>query len=39
MYEGRKVAERQIGETSIEEIVNLIVGRSYKAISTGKNHP
>ncbi|HYZ74416.1 MAG TPA: ATP-binding cassette domain-containing protein [Chthoniobacterales bacterium] len=38
MYEGRKVAERQIGETNIEEIVNLIVGRSYKAISTGKNH-
>jgi simple sugar transport system ATP-binding protein len=35
MYEGRTVAERQIAETNIEEIVNLIVGRSYKAISTG----
>jgi simple sugar transport system ATP-binding protein len=38
LYEGRKVAERRIGETNIEEIVNLIVGRSYRAISTGTNN-
>jgi simple sugar transport system ATP-binding protein len=29
MYEGRNVAERLIGETNIEEIVNLIVGRKF----------
>lgn len=28
MYEGTKVAERRIGETSLEEIVRLIVGES-----------
>ncbi len=26
MYEGTKVAERQIGETSLEDLVKLIVG-------------
>jgi simple sugar transport system ATP-binding protein len=35
MYEGRNVAERQIGETSIEEVVNLIVGRKFNARSAG----
>ena len=33
MYEGRTVAERPIGETNIAEIVNLIVGRKYQAMS------
>jgi simple sugar transport system ATP-binding protein len=33
MYEGRKVAERLIGETNIEEVVNLIVGRKFTARS------
>jgi simple sugar transport system ATP-binding protein len=33
MYEGRHVADRPIGETSIEEIVNLIVGRKFHAVS------
>ncbi|CCV08217.1 ABC transporter related protein [Mesorhizobium metallidurans STM 2683] len=33
MYEGRNVAERKIGDTSIEEIVNLIVGRKFVARS------
>ncbi|WP_352950965.1 ATP-binding cassette domain-containing protein [Mesorhizobium sp. M1148] len=33
MYEGRNVAERKIGETSIEEVVNLIVGRKFTARS------
>jgi simple sugar transport system ATP-binding protein len=33
MYEGRNVAERLIGETSIEEVVNLIVGRKFSARS------
>lgn len=33
MYEGRNVAERLIGETNIEEIVNLIVGRKFQSIS------
>lgn len=33
MYEGRSVAERQVGETSIEEVVNLIVGRKFQARS------
>ena len=35
MYEGRNVAERRIGETSIEEVVNLIVGRKFQARSAG----
>ena len=35
MYEGRSVAERLIGETSIEEVVNLIVGRKFAARSAG----
>ena len=35
MYEGRKVAERLIGETNIEEVVNLIVGRKFAARSAG----
>jgi len=33
MYEGRNVAERQIGETNIEELVNLIVGRKFQSVS------
>jgi simple sugar transport system ATP-binding protein len=33
MYEGRNVAERLIGDTSIEEVVNLIVGRRFSARS------
>jgi simple sugar transport system ATP-binding protein len=33
MYEGRNVAERKIGDTSIEEVVNLIVGRKFVARS------
>jgi simple sugar transport system ATP-binding protein len=33
MYEGRKVAERLIGDTNIEDIVNLIVGRKFAARS------
>jgi simple sugar transport system ATP-binding protein len=33
MYEGRKVAERPIGATNIEEIVNLIVGRKFQSVS------
>ena len=33
MYEGRNVAERQIGDTSIEDVVNLIVGRKFNARS------
>jgi len=36
MYEGRNVAERLIGETSIEEVVNLIVGRKFAARSAGR---
>jgi simple sugar transport system ATP-binding protein len=35
MYEGRNVTERLIGETSIEEVVNLIVGRKFAARSAG----
>jgi simple sugar transport system ATP-binding protein len=35
MYEGRNVADRLIGETNIEEIVNLIVGRKFASISAG----
>jgi simple sugar transport system ATP-binding protein len=34
MYEGRNVAERLIGETNIEELVNLIVGRKFQSAST-----
>jgi simple sugar transport system ATP-binding protein len=33
LYEGRNVAERLIGETNIEEIVNLIVGRKFQSVS------
>jgi simple sugar transport system ATP-binding protein len=33
LYEGRKAAERLIGETNIEELVNLIVGRKFQSIS------
>jgi simple sugar transport system ATP-binding protein len=33
MYEGRHTADRLIGETNIEEIVNLIVGRKFHAVS------
>lgn len=35
MYEGVKVAERDIAETNIEEVVNLIVGRKFAARSAG----
>lgn len=35
MYEGRNVAERNIADTSIEEVVNLIVGRKFNARSAG----
>ena len=35
MYEGRNTAERLIGETNIEEIVNLIVGRKFQSVSAG----
>ncbi|MFT4184281.1 MAG: ATP-binding cassette domain-containing protein [Rhizobium sp.] len=35
MYEGRNVAERRIEDTSIEEVVNLIVGRKFEARSAG----
>jgi simple sugar transport system ATP-binding protein len=33
MYEGKNVAERQIADTNIEEIVNLIVGRKFQSVS------
>ena len=33
LFEGRNVAERLIGETNIEEIVNLIVGRKFQSAS------
>ena len=33
LYEGRRVAERLIGETTIEEVVNLIVGRKFHSPS------
>ncbi len=33
LYEGRRVAERLIGETNIEEVVNLIVGRKFQSRS------
>jgi simple sugar transport system ATP-binding protein len=33
MYEGRNVAERRIEDTSIEEVVDLIVGRKFTARS------
>jgi simple sugar transport system ATP-binding protein len=35
LYEGRNAAERLIGETNIEEIVNLIVGRKFRSVSAG----
>ena len=35
MFEGRNSAERLIGETNIEEIVNLIVGRKCQSVSAG----
>lgn len=35
MYEGRNAAERLIGDTNIEEIVNLIVGRKFRSVSAG----
>jgi simple sugar transport system ATP-binding protein len=33
LYEGRNAAERLIGETNIEELVSLIVGRKFQSIS------
>jgi simple sugar transport system ATP-binding protein len=33
MYEGKNVAERNIADTNIEEIVNLIVGRKFQSVS------
>jgi len=38
MYEGRNVAERRIEDTSIEEVVNLIVGRKFAARSAHNGH-
>ncbi len=38
MYEGRNVAERLIGDTDIEDIVNLIVGRKFNARSAKHTH-
>ena len=38
LYEGRNAAERLIGETNIEEIVNLIVGRKFRSVSAGARH-
>jgi simple sugar transport system ATP-binding protein len=35
LYEGRNAAERLIGDTNIEEIVNLIVGRKFRSVSAG----
>jgi simple sugar transport system ATP-binding protein len=35
LFEGRNAAERLIGETNIEEIVNLIVGRKFQSTSAG----
>ena len=35
MYEGRNVAERNIEDTNIEDVVNLIVGRNFQAQSAG----
>jgi len=35
LYEGRNAAERLIGETNIEEIVNLIVGKKFQSVSAG----
>jgi simple sugar transport system ATP-binding protein len=35
MYEGRSVAERNIEETDIEDVVNLIVGRKFRSKSAG----
>ncbi|HZZ60302.1 MAG TPA: ATP-binding cassette domain-containing protein [Roseiarcus sp.] len=39
LFEGRNVAERLIGQTNIEEIVNLIVGRKFQAVSAGTGPP
>jgi simple sugar transport system ATP-binding protein len=36
LYEGRRVAERRIEETDIEEVVNLIVGRKFRSMSAGE---
>src|SRR5438128_782759 len=38
MYEGRNVAERLIGETNIEDVVNLIVGRKFNARSAASRY-
>ncbi|KAB2873299.1 MAG: sugar ABC transporter ATP-binding protein [Bauldia sp.] len=37
LYEGRRVAERLIGDTNIEEVVNLIVGRKFQSLSAGQH--
>ena len=39
LFEGRNAAERLIGETNIEEIVNLIVGRKFQSVSAGAGSP
>ncbi len=40
LYEGRNAAERLVGETNIEEVVNLIVGRKFQSISaSGRAEP
>ena len=33
MYEGRAIAERRVGDTNLEEVVDLIVGRKFSARS------
>jgi simple sugar transport system ATP-binding protein len=33
MYEGRAIAERRIGDTNVEDVVDLIVGRKFSARS------
>ncbi len=38
MYEGRAIAERAISDTSIEEVVDLIVGRRFSARSARSSH-
>ena len=37
LYEGRNAAERLVGETNIEEVVNLIVGRKFQSISAERS--
>jgi simple sugar transport system ATP-binding protein len=39
LFEGRNAAERLVGETNIEEIVNLIVGRKFRSVSAAGRAP